>query len=293
MNDYLFSLLGVLGVIITYLGFVFRYVPPPFCWVIEKNFPGMETVKTVWHPGIHFLWIPIEPFMFVRAKWFCADSKMTMTIGVSDNNPGGPSLVEFIDSSAGVIVQIVLRVTDPIMATYEASDAIGMALQKIEADFRKILSTFSLDEAMSNADKRSQITKDIFKEINAAIKAWGIELTNPGEELTIIDFVLSPETLAQRGKILQAKKDAEVTVTLAKAEREANILRGKGIGKSEAKRIAIIAEQLQISEAEVMKYIINKGLVEAFNSPGSTFFATKGGLEEMLATLLAGAKAAK
>ncbi|HUD08521.1 MAG TPA: SPFH domain-containing protein [Candidatus Saccharimonadales bacterium] len=280
--------LMIIGIVVIYLSAVIRYVPPPFEWVIEENFPGSDTVKKIWKPGLHLLWFPIKPFMFVRNKLYCADKKILITIGVADENPGDASLVEFKDTSAGVRTQAILKVLDPIKATYMVDDYEKAALNKIEADFRRIMSTMKLDDAMSNICMRTQIAAETFKNVNKAIARWGVKLTNPGDEITIIDFVLQQSTLDDRAKILTAQKDHDAKIKNAEATRRETILikegEAKGIilvadaeGKGEADKVTILAKKLGLPNEQVIDYLLKLGMLKAID--GSTIIATsEGGL---------------
>jgi regulator of protease activity HflC (stomatin/prohibitin superfamily) len=279
-------LLITLGIIVVYLSAIIRYVNAPNKWVIEFNFPGRPTTKKVWEPGLHFLWFPIKPFMFVRNKLFCADKKILLTIGVDDGNPGNPSLVEFLDTSAAVRTQVILKVIDPIKATYEIDDYEGASLDKIEANFRKILSGIKLDDAMGNVDRRTEITSSAFRDANAAIAKWGVALTNPGSEITIIDFVLQQETLDDRAKVLKADKDYAAQIKKAEATRQETILlkegESKGIqlirdaeGKGEADKVKMLADHLGLTTDAAIEYLLRLGMLKSIE--GSTIIATSEG----------------
>ena len=267
-----------LGILVIYLSAVIRYVKPPFEWVIESNLPWeKETQKQVWKGGLHFLWFPIPPFMYVRNKIYCGDVKKILTIGVADKNPGNPSLVEFSDTSASVIAQVILRVTDPIKATYEieAGEYESAALERIEGNFRKILSGMTLDVAMSNVDARSEISKKAFQEVNKAIKKWGVAIVNANKEIPIIDFIVQDSDLLERAKILKAEKDYKVTIKTAEATKQRTVLERSGEGEGEAIKVSLLAEKLGIENAQAADYLLRKDMIEAVKS--STLIATSEG----------------
>ncbi|MFZ2976158.1 MAG: SPFH domain-containing protein [Candidatus Moraniibacteriota bacterium] len=268
-------ILIIFGIIMAYLGVAFRYVPPPEKWVVEINFPGKGSIKKPWDSGIHFLWLPIKPFMFVRNKLNCADEAIDITIGVDDDNPGGKSLVEFVDVSAGVHCQIVLKVIDPIRATYEIGDYKEAAIQRVESNFRKFLGSMKLDDAMQDVDKRSAIAKDNFIDVNNALAKWGVAITNAGNEITIIDFILSSKTIDQRDKLIAAQKDFDVTIKTAEGEKQKAVLAGKGYGEGEVEKIKIIAKELSLEPTQVIEYLLKLGMLKAID--GSTIIATSEG----------------
>jgi len=279
-------LLAILGLVIIYLSLAIKYVNPPFRWVIEKNFPGKGTTKEIWDPGLRFLWFPIKPLMFVRNKLFCADKKILVTMGIDDGNPGDPSLVEFKDASAIVKIQLILKVFDPIMATYAVDNYEQASIDRAEATYRRTFAGMLLDEAMVNISERSRIAQEAFKDINRAIKKWGVVLTNPQKEVTILDFVLSDDLVKQRQLILNAEKEYQKSLKDAKAAKKVAILTAEGKakatlllreaeGKGEGDKIKLLMDQVGLSREEAVAYLLQLGMIDAVK--GSTLIATSEG----------------
>ena len=265
------------GCIVVYLTATFRYVPMPEKWVVERNYPGKETDKIikVWEPGIHFLWLPVKPFMFIKKKIYCADEDILITIGVTDENEGGESLIEFEDVSAGVHVQLILRVIDPIKATYEIENYRRASIDRVEANFRKAAGTMKLDKIMNDKKAQNRIAKSAFRDVNTAIEKWGVAVVNPGEEITILDFILNTKTIEQRDKLLAAQKDAQVKITLAEATKQESVLLGEGQGIGEFKKIEALAKSLGITNKEAITYLLKNKMIDAVK--GSTIIATSEG----------------
>jgi len=275
--------LGFIGLIATYLFAVLRYVKPPFKWVIEINIPGMAVIKKVWEPGIHFLWFPVKPFMYVRNELNCADETIIATVGVDDKNLGGKSPVEFTDVSAGVEIQIVMMVLDPIKATYSVDDYKKAAINRTEANIRRLLGAMTLDAAIKNLDARSEVAKETFRDVNEALSGWGIALTNPGKEITIVDFILTPKTMEERELVLKAEKEYKQKVKQAEATKAETILlkqgEAEGIrlirdaeGKGEAAKVHLLAQELEMSPEDAINYLLKLGMLKALE--GSTIIAT-------------------
>lgn len=277
------ALLVILGILVIYFSLITKYVDPPFKWVIEINFLWLDTIKIVWESGLNLLWLPIKPLMFVRNKLFCADEEIIVTMGVDDGNPGNPSPVEFTDASAGVIVQLILRVMNPVKATYEINDYRKAAIQRAESNFRKTFAGIQLDDALTDIGKRSEITSLAFKEVNDAIEEWGVALTNPGDEITILDFILSDEVIEKRQLLLNAEKEYRATVRTAEATKAVTILTKQGEaegirlvkeaeGKSEGEKIKLLRDNLGLSNQEAIDYLLKLAMINAVK--GSTLIAS-------------------
>lgn len=277
------TLLVILGILVIYFSLIVKYVAPPFEWVIEINLPWLETIKIVWKSGLRLLWLPIKPLMFVRNKLYCADKEIIVTMGVADKNPGNPSLVEFIDASAGVIIQLILKVEDPLKATYEIENYETAAVQRAESTFRKIFAGMKLDEAMTDVDKRSKISCETYEDVNEAISDWGVALTNPGKEITIIDFVLSDDLTAERQRVINAEKARREAITTAEGTKAVTILTKQGEaegirlvkeaeGKSEGEKVKLLRDHLGLSNGEAIEYLLKLGMIDAVK--GSTIIAT-------------------
>ncbi|MDR3583698.1 MAG: SPFH/Band 7/PHB domain protein [Candidatus Pacebacteria bacterium] len=278
------GLLTFAGLLVIYITLVVRIVRPPERWVIEINLPWEKTtIKDVWEPGFHFLYFPIKPIMYVRGMVYCADKTFTMTMGVDDGNPGDKSLVDFNDSASAVAVQIIMKVIDPIKATYNVDNYSKASLDLVEGAYRKIFASMTLDEAMSDLDRRSDMAKRVFEDINASIREWGVALTNPDKELTILDFCLADDLLQQRQKKINAEKDAAVQVTMAEASKKSTILTAEGQsqatillqnaeGKGESEKIQLLISQLGLTKEQAIEYLLKLGMIDAVG--GSTLIAT-------------------
>ncbi len=305
------QILGVIfGALIIYLTLAIRWVPKPFNWVIETNFPG-GMHSYVWEPGLHFLWIPIKPIMYVKNKVpVNTDQPFKVQMG-SDQGLGDPDPVEFADDSAGVDFQVILRVPDgasAIKATYGIVDerdllsrqsttmsnpeALQLApyqvasLNRVESFLRSHLGKTKIDEAMGDSERRT-IQDNVRAEVTEKIAAWGVELVS----ISLTNFRLRPETLKIREQLLNSKKAAEAQAQAALGERQATITiaEGKKIaaitiaeGERDAARLAGLGEQERIvavhgaglDPAHAAAYIIAREANQAIAKGNSTIIAT-------------------
>ena len=287
---YFYPVAGIslfVGLLVIYISLVVRIVRPPERWVVEINLPWEKTtIKDVWEPGFHFLYFPVKPIMYVRDMVYCADKTFTMTMGADDGNPGDKSLVDFKDAASTVAVQIIMKVIDPTKATYNVDNYSKASLDLVEGAYRKVFANMTLDDAMTDLDKRSGIAKRVFADINTSIQEWGVALTNPSKELTILDFCLSDNLLSERQKVINAEKDAKVTTTAAEATSKATVLKAEGEaaatillqnaeGKGESEKIQLLISQLGLTKEQAIEYLLKLGMIDAVK--GSTLIATSEG----------------
>jgi len=304
------QVLGVaFGVLVIYLGLAIRYVDKPFHWVIEINFPG-GMHKYIWEPGLRFLWFPIKPFMFVKNRVDMAQKPVTMHMGINEGI-GRPDPVDFKDTKAGVLVQVIYQVTDPILATYNVQegdldvvshDDTGKeiflhfrgyeraTLNRAEAALRSFFGSLEFDEANEDA-KKEEIEEGVLAAIKQAVSSdWGVEILS----VDIIDFVLDEETAKIRQGRLAAKVTAEVAVTTAEGEKQAAILRAQGqkeatitvaegdqraaqlAGQGEQERLKAVAGA-GLDSAHAAAYVIARGANEAIVKGNATIIATSEG----------------
>lgn len=278
--------------VVAYLFAIMRYVKPPEEWVVEINIPGKDTKKIKWEPGLHFLWVPIRPFMYVRSKVPVNKQKEVLRVG-EEEGLGTSGKIELANASAAIVAQVVFRVIDPIAATYEIDDYRSAVINKIESLIRQLLGGKDLDEALKE-DTKKNITDYIKDESNSngirsLMASWGVEL----DDVSIIDFVLDEETDRKRREILNAKKDADAEVLRAKGRKKARVAEAKGeaeairlmaeaerirqalLGEGQGDYIKAIADKTGSSIEEVMAFIRSEQFFEAIK--GSTIFSMSEG----------------
>lgn len=319
------QILGVIfGGVVIYLSCIIRWVNKPFNWVVETNFPG-GMHSYVWEPGLHFLWVPIKPLMYVKNKIPVAtDQPFKVQMG-SDQGLGDPDPVEFADDSAGVDFQVILRVPDgpaAIKATYGIVDerdllsrqsttvsnpeALQLApyqvasLNRVESFLRSHLGKTKIDEAMGDSERRT-IQDNVRSEVTEKIAAWGVELIS----ISLTNFRLRPETIKIREQLLNSKKAAEAQAQAALGEKQATITIAEGKksaaitiaeGDREAAKLAGFGEQERIlavhgaglDPAHAAAYIIAREANQAIAKGNATIIATSEGGNMNFAATVAG-----
>lgn len=280
----------LIGFGVVYLSLAFRHTPAPFEWVIEVNIPGQPTIKKRWEPGIHFLWIPIRPFMFVKSKMPMDRQTVIARVG-QEEGEGTSGKIELEDASAAIIMQIIFKIIDPIKATYEIDNYRSAVINKVEALTRQFFGGKKLDEALKHETKADVIEK-VTRDAAVLMAGWGVELI----DVAIIDFVLDEETDKKRREILNATKDADAEAIRADGSRRAKIENAKGdgeaikiraqaekfqqilLGEGEGGRISIIAREAGVSPQEVMAFIRSPEYFEALKGTTIYSFSEGGGL---------------
>lgn len=299
----------VLGSMTVYAGLAIRYVDKPFHWVIEVNFPG-GMHKYVWEPGLRFLWFPVKPFMFVKNKVDMAQKPVTLHMGLNDGI-GRPDPVDFKDAKAGVLVQVIYQVTNPVLATYNVQegdldivshDDAGRelmlhfrgyeraTLNRVEAALRSFLGSLDFDDANEDSEKEKIEAKVLAAIQEDVEKDWGVRIIS----VDIIDFILDDETAKIRQGRLTAKVTAEVAEKIAEGEKKAAILRAQGqkeatitvaegdqraaqlAGQGEKERLEAVAGA-GLDSAHAAAYVIARGANDAIAKGNATIIATSEG----------------
>lgn len=264
--------------IVAYLYATIHQVYKPYLWVIETNMPN--TKNYVWEPGLHILPLPVGSLMFIKEKVFCGDRIFLMTIGRNDGNPGGDTLVEFADTQAIVIAQVIVCVKDPVKFTYASEEPIKASTTMIEGEFRMRFSSLSLQDAMGEECK-NRITDQVVSDLNKAIDRWGIELISSDGKggLSILDFELSEKDKESRSGILEA----ELNLKKAGINAQTIVINKKAEGQSEAEKLTVMADLLEMPVAEVVNYAVTMGLIDAIK--GSSLILSSSGIAGLSAEL--------
>jgi len=263
-----------IGVITLYLSAIFRYIAAPNVGVVEFNFPKMETLVMRWSPGLHILWVPIKPLMYVKNIVNCAEDMEEVTMGVEDDNLGKADMVEFVDAESGVHIQLIFKVFDPILVTYAIDDYKNAAANRIEARLRRGFAGMKLEKAMSDVEKDSDLAKEIFQEINESITKWGVRLVNPQGEISIINFILEQTLKDARNKILIAEKTKEGTIIESRGKAESIRLVKEAEGSGEAQKVVNFSKATRVGNKVAMDYHLRTKMAESMKD--STVIATSG-----------------
>lgn len=251
-------ILFLLGLAIVYVSLVFRYVPPPFKWVIEINIPWQKTKKIEWDGGIHFLWFPVKPFMFVRNKIATNDENIILMLGF-DEGDGGKGKIELSNGKVSVQAQLVIRVIDVISATYAIDDYRSATINFVESVIRECLGGKDVDDAIKE-DAKKLVKTSVEEDTRIRLSGWGVKLIL----IDVIDFDLDAETDAKRREILFAQKDtqrakivADGVIATAEGEKQAAIKKAEGAKQStildgEGRKQATILAAEAKKEADIL-----------------------------------------
>lgn len=279
--------LCLFAVLLAYIAVCFRFVKKPFHWVIEKNFPpGSPTIFKVWKEGIHFLWFPIAPFMYVREKVPMNDYPIELKIGQAEGD-GLPSKVELDDCAVEIVAQVVIRVIDPIKATYNVENLRRSVINKAESLIRQALGGEKFDNAVKENTKKEVIDK-LSKESKEVFDNWGVKLV----DASILDFVLEEKDADARREILAATKKKESNIITAEGQRQVTVLEAEGKkkaiileaegrkvadileGTGQAGKIKEIANIAGIDPVQVMAYLVSGNYFASLEK--ATIIATSG-----------------
>lgn len=300
----------LIGIFIVCFFVVINHVHKPWKWRVELSLPfsisegvakrianffhhsGEESdnvdsgksrraVFIEWDAGFHFLWLRLIGIMHVVGKYYCADKKIEVTMGVADEHPGHSDPVEFTDAEAGVRFQVIIKVIDTFAAHYAIDEYEEATLNRIEAKFRRLLAELSLDKAMTDISVIEKAAQQTFEACQNDVQGWGVEITSPDNELAFISFILSTEITDARAKLLLSQKDADAIVIeakgnakakviLAESEKTATALTMLGIGQGEVNKIKHIGDELGLDVEQVMAYLLTgeyfKSIAEAENA---------------------------
>lgn len=284
-------------------------------WVSDR------TLALKWESGFHFMWIPISPLMHKREDFLIAEEKLILDIG-EELGLGSSKLIEFKDEATGVRIQIVRKVVNIFQAFYTIDDFHETSINRVESVFRRHMAGLTLDKALTDMDARDNATQMTFKEANNALKRWGLRLIAPsvswilkddlgkplltaggrprtksGKSIAILAFLLSEETKAQRARIMEATKtadvarieakgvkDSEITkaegdqiaeITRAEGTRQATALIEKGVGEGEVAKVQEIATKLDLEPVQVYTFLLTGKLMQSLDD--ATIIATSEG----------------
>lgn len=311
----------IFGVLVIYLALAIRWVPRPYHWRIETNFPMIGMRSYEWKPGIHFLWLPIKPLMYIKNRVNMAEKSATLHMGVKDGI-GRPDPVDFKDAKAGVLAQVIFQVTDTERATYNVQeedlsvtshDDTGkeiqelyrgyerVALNQVEAALRNFFGTLEFNQANQDM-KKDDIERNVLALVrNPGGGRWGVVILS----IDIIDFILDEATSQIRAQSLAVKIEKEVAITRAEGEKQAAILRAQGQkeatvtvaeGERAAAQLAGFGEQERIvavhgaglDPASAAAYVIAREANQAIANGNATIIATSEGGNMNFAATVAG-----
>ncbi|OGI16164.1 MAG: hypothetical protein A2878_03380 [Candidatus Moranbacteria bacterium RIFCSPHIGHO2_01_FULL_54_31] len=302
----------VIGILVLYLSLAIKWTHKPDNWVIEINlFPGIPTIAYPWEPGLHILWFPIKPIMFVRNRLNVAEKPITIHMGMGEGKGvGRPDPIDFADMQAGALIQVIYQVINPLLATYaveetdlqlkstnESGQSISIVLKgyeratlnKLEAEFRSLFGSYDFNVA--NTDKMKTIVeKKVMgnKTLHAMFAGWGVKIIT----VDIIEFILAEKESAIRLRRLAATTDAQVLIIGAESQKTAEITIAEGekqaaslAGEGEFARIKAVAGA-GLDPANAAAYVLAQGSTKALAKTSTTVIATsESGMLSQLASM--------
>ena len=235
-------------------------VPQEERWVIELFRKYLMT----WNPGWHLL---IPGLMTIRNKVPVYDQSVELDLRT----------VDFIDDTAPVKVKVIVRITDPVLVTYEVANWKELLKDRLVAEVRAAAGRLPLDEALQQAGVVSQ---ELENKLRSYLFLWGLELKPEG--IVVLDIKPSSETVAFRRETQKARRQKQVAITLAEGESQARVIKATGesqaqvlLGRGELGRIEEIADGLRLTPEQVIAYLLTGKLYDALQS--STIIATSEG----------------
>lgn len=242
----------------------------------EWNIQFQGKILTIWESGWH---IKFPFFMEISGKVFMGDNMLKLHMAENKDQAGKPSAkVDFVDSSAEIIVNIFYRVFDSYKAIYNIDNIERAVEEKMESGIRAYYGNQTIDEAIANR-MEVDLRKIIIQNATEAeiFKSWGVKIIS----LAVTDIILPTEVEEARTKKLKADKEREVAeikreqtrieVETAELEGQSAGNRLKGMAKATGKTIEeIIALHLQEKRFEAWSksgmLIVNNDSSETANS---------------------------
>lgn len=199
-------------------------VPEKEEWTIQ--FQGK--LLTIWEPGWH---IKFPFFMEISGKIFMADNMLKLHMADNKDQNGKPGAkVDFIDSSAEIIVNIFYCIFNSYKAIYNIDNIEKAIEEKMESGIRAYYGNQTIDEAIAGRAE-VELRKIIIQNATEAevFKGWGVKITS----LAVTDITLSKEVEELRTNKLKADKEreiAEIKKEQTRIEVETAELQGQGAG---------------------------------------------------------------
>lgn len=231
------TIILVAGGLLIYFFSDIQSVPESYVWIIQF----LGAFKVVWAAGGH-LYFSLFGWLTLRSEVYLGETTI-------DLYPDSNDLIDLDDTSCHFKAAVVIKVVNPLLATYNIKNYKEAVRERIAGLLRASLSKYTLDQAneekheldlgfvisgiRNNPDWKSQ---NFYLEV---YNDWGVDLL----KLIVEDLELSPEDIAQR----QRKQNNEINRETAKADAE--IKRIASTGEADAIRIIADAEKFRL-EAE-------------------------------------------
>jgi regulator of protease activity HflC (stomatin/prohibitin superfamily) len=257
------SLILALFVLILVVVFVFRaikVVPQQHAWIVERVGKYDRTLT----PGLNFL----IPFID-RVAYRHSLKEIPMDV---------PSQICITRDNTQLTVDGVLyfQVTDPMRASYGASNYVVAITQLAQTTLRSVIGKLELDRTF---EERALINSSIVAALDEAALNWGVkvlryeikDLTPPQEILRSMQAQITAER-EKRALIAASEGRKQEQINIATGEREAQIQRSEGDRQGEVNRalgeaaaISAVADASAKAIERIAAAIRNPGGVEAVN----------------------------
>ena len=252
--EFKYLALTLLVVVVIFIVRSIKVVPQQHAWVVERLGRYHATLT----PGLNFL-VPFVDRLAYR------HSLKEIPLDV-------PSQVCITRDNTQLQVDGILyfQVTDPMRASYGASDYIVAITQLAQTTLRSIVGKMELDKTF---EERDAINASVVSALDEAARTWGVkvlryeikDLTPPNEILRAMQQQITAER-EKRALIAASEGRRQEQINIATGEREAFIARSEGekqaeINTAQGQAAAIVAVAEATAEA------IRK-VAAAIQSPG-------------------------
>ena len=252
--EFKYLALTLLVVVVIFIVRSIKVVPQQNAWVVERLGKYHATLT----PGLNFL-VPFVDRLAYR------HSLKEIPLDV-------PSQVCITRDNTQLQVDGILyfQVTDPMRASYGASDYIVAITQLAQTTLRSIVGKMELDKTF---EERDAINASVVNALDEAARTWGVkvlryeikDLTPPNEILRAMQQQITAER-EKRALIAASEGRRQEQINIATGEREAFIARSEGekqaeINTAQGQAAAIVAVAEATAEA------IRK-VAAAIQSPG-------------------------
>ncbi len=252
--------LVVLVLAIVFIARALKVVPQQHAWVVER----LGKFDRVLAPGLNFL----IPFID-RVAYRHLLKEVPLDV---------PSQICITKDNTQLTVDGVLyfQVTDPMRASYGASNYVVAITQLAQTTLRSVIGRMELDKTF---EERDLINSTVVSALDEAALNWGVkvlryeikDLTPPGEILRAMQAQITAER-EKRALIAASEGRKQEQINIATGEREASIQRSEGDRQAEVNRamgeaaaISAVADATARAIERIAAAIRHQGGLEAVN----------------------------
>ena len=250
----------VLVLAIVFIARALKGVPQQHAWVVER----LGKFDRVLAPGLNFL----IPFID-RVAYRHLLKEVPLDV---------PSQICITKDNTQLTVDGVLyfQVTDPMRASYGASNYVIAITQLAQTTLRSVIGRMELDKTF---EERDLINSTVVAALDEAALNWGVkvlryeikDLTPPGEILRAMQAQITAER-EKRALIAASEGRKQEQINIATGEREASIQRSEGDRQAEVNRamgeasaISAVADATARAIERIAAAIRHQGGIEAVN----------------------------